>query len=101
MRIERHPILDFPKKQEIFFMFEGNKVSGFEGDTVASALHALGIKTLSYSIKRKRPRGFYCAIGNCASCNMIVNGIPNVKTCITPLEPNMIVERQLNKGVIK
>lgn len=101
MRIERHPILDFPKKQEIFFMFEGNKVSGFEGDTVASALHALGIKTLSYSIKRKRPRGFYCAIGNCASCNMIVNGIPNVRTCITPLKPDMIVERQTNKGVLK
>jgi len=101
MRIERHPILDFPKKQEVFFMFEGTKVSGFQGDTVASALHALGIKTLSYSIKRKRPRGFYCAIGNCASCHMIVNGIPNVRTCITPLESNMVVERQVNKGVVK
>ncbi len=101
MRIERHPILDFPEKQEIFFMFEGNKVSGFEGDTIASALHALGKKTLSYSIKRKRPRGFYCAIGNCASCNMIVNGIPNVRTCMTLLKPDMIVERQINKGVLK
>lgn len=101
MRIEKHPILDFPKKQEIFFMFEGKKVSGYEGDTVASALHALGIKTLSYSIKKKRPRGFYCAIGNCASCNMVVNGISNVRTCITPLESNMIIERQKNKGVLK
>lgn len=101
MRIERHPILDFPKKQKIFFMFEGNEVYGFEGDTIASALHALGIKTLSYSIKKKRPRGFYCAIGNCASCNMVVNGIANIRTCITPLEPNMIVERQKNKGVLK
>jgi len=101
MRIESHPILDFPKKQEIFFMFEGSKVSGFQGDTIASALHALGIKTLSYSIHKKRPRGFYCAIGNCASCHMIVNGIPNIRTCITPLEPNMIVQRQENKGVIK
>jgi len=101
MRIERHPILDFPKKQKIFFMFEGNEVYGFEGETIASALHALGIKTLSYSIKKKRPRGFYCAIGNCASCNMVVNGIANIRTCITPLEPNMIVERQKNKGVLK
>ncbi|MFH0766948.1 MAG: (2Fe-2S)-binding protein [Bacillota bacterium] len=101
MRIERHPILDFPKKQAIFFMFEGEKVMGFHGDTIASALHALGIKTLSYSISKNRPRGFYCAIGNCASCNMIVNGVPNVRTCITSLEENMIVERQINKGVIK
>ncbi|MBN2300387.1 MAG: (2Fe-2S)-binding protein [Acholeplasmataceae bacterium] len=101
MRIEQHPILEFPKKKKIFFMFEGQKVSGYEGDTIASALHALEIKTLRYSIVKKRPRGFYCAIGNCASCNMVVNGIPNVRTCITPLEENMSVERQLNKGVIK
>ncbi|MDO9628932.1 MAG: (2Fe-2S)-binding protein [Acholeplasmataceae bacterium] len=101
MRIEKHPILTFPKTEEIFFIFEGEKVKGFQGDTIASALHALGVKTLSYSIKEHRPRGFYCAIGNCASCNMVVNGIPNVRTCITPLEENMIVERQTNKGVVK
>ena len=101
MRIEKHPILTFPKKEEIFFIFEGEKVKGIEGDTIASALHALGIKTLSYSIKEHRPRGFYCAIGNCASCNMIVNGVPNVRTCITPLEENMVVEIQTNKGVVK
>ncbi len=101
MRINEHPILEFPKKQKIFFMFEGQRLFGYEGDTIASALHALGVKTLSYSIKENRPRGFYCAIGNCASCNMIVNGIPNVKTCITFLKENMTVERQNNKGVIK
>jgi len=101
MRIVKHPILEFPKKNVIFFMFEGKEVSGYDGDTIASALHALDIKILSYSIKKHRPRGFYCAIGNCASCKMIVNDVPNVKTCITPLRSGMIVERQENKGVIK
>lgn len=101
MRIEKHPILTFPKKETISFVFEGKTYEGFEGDTIASALHALGIKTLSYSIKDKRPRGFYCAIGNCASCNMVVNGTPNVRTCITPLETDMTIERQTDKGVIK
>ncbi|MDX9691405.1 MAG: (2Fe-2S)-binding protein [Acholeplasmataceae bacterium] len=101
MRVTEHPILTFPKKEEISFIFEGKKVIGYEGDTVASALHDLGILTLSYSIKKNRPRGFYCAIGNCASCNMVVNGVPNVRTCITELKENMIVERQTNKGVLK
>lgn len=101
MRIEQHPILNFEKKKEISFIFEGRQVTGYEGDTIASALHALGIKTLSYSIKDKRPRGFYCAIGNCASCHMIVNDIPNVRTCITPLTEGIIVKRQRDKGVIK
>lgn len=101
MRIKKHPILTFPEREEISFIFEGKKVIGYQGDTIASALHDLDIKTLSYSIKLNRPRGFYCAIGNCASCNMVVNGKPNVRTCITPLEENMTVERQKNKGVLK
>ena len=101
MRITEHPILTFPKKREISFFFEGKPVIGYEGDTIASALHDLGILTLSYSTKRKRPRGFYCAIGNCASCNMIVDGKPNVRTCITELKDGMMVERQTDKGVIK
>jgi succinate dehydrogenase/fumarate reductase-like Fe-S protein len=101
MRVNEHPILKFPEREKIAFIFEGKKVYGYQGDTIASALHALGVKTLSYSIKLHRPRGFYCAIGNCASCNMIVNGKPNVRTCITLLEPDMIIERQTDKGVIK
>ena len=100
MRITTHPILTFPKKPEISFIFEGQKVIGYEGDTVASALHDLGILTLSYSIKKNRPRGFYCAIGNCSSCLMVVNGEPNVRTCITDLEEGMIVEIQQGKGTI-
>ncbi len=101
MRIKKHPILTFPEREQIEFIFEGKLVYGFKGDTVGSALHALGITTLSKSIKKDRPRGFYCAIGNCASCNMIVDGIPNVRTCIMPLRAGMVVSRQDNKGVIK
>lgn len=98
MRIKEHPILSFDEKEKIDFIFDGKKVSGLEGDTIASALHAIGVKTLSHSIHLKRPRGFYCAIGNCASCNMIVDGKPNVRTCVTLLKEGMNVKTQTNKG---
>jgi succinate dehydrogenase/fumarate reductase-like Fe-S protein len=101
MRIDSHPILKFKKHEDIEFIFEGKKVVGQMGDTIASALVNLGIDVFSHSIKLKRPRGFYCAIGNCASCKMIVDGKPNVKTCITKLKANMVVERQYDKGVYK
>ena len=101
MRIKEHPILTFPERKQVEFIFEDKLIFGYQGDTIGSALHALGITTLSKSIKKERPRGFYCAIGNCASCNMIVDGVPNVRTCITPLKDGMIVSRQKNKGVIK
>ena len=100
MRIREHPILEFHHDNVIHFTYNGAPLEGIQGDTIASALHNLGIRTLSQSIKHHRPRGFYCAIGNCASCNMIVNGTPNVRTCITPLEEGMVVKTQTNKGVL-
>lgn len=101
MRIQEHPILSFDRSTIITFFYEGKEVHGYQGDTIASALHALGVKTLSHSVEKQRPRGFYCAIGNCASCNMIVNGTPNVRTCITLLEEGMQVYTQRNKGEYK
>ncbi len=98
MRVNQHPILSFDTKEEITFTFNGKPMKGMMGDTIASALHANGVKKLSESIHLKRPRGFYCAIGNCASCNMIVDGKPNVRTCITPLKEGMRVEFQHGKG---
>lgn len=100
MRITDHPILNFEEKDTICFTYNGKQLEGQEGDTIASALHNLGIRKLSHSIEHKRARGFYCAIGNCASCNMIVNGKPNVRTCVTLLEEGMRVETQVNKGVL-
>jgi len=97
MRIYNHPILDFEKKREISFLYNGHKIKAFEGETIASALHAAGIKVLSHSIKLNRPRGFFCGIGKCSSCLMRVNGVPNIRTCITPVEEGMVVESDAQK----
>ena len=100
LRIKEHPILEFNHDEVIRFTYNGKPVEGIKGDTIASALHNLGIRKLSHSIKYNRARGFYCAIGNCASCNMIVDSVPNVRTCITVLKEGMVVETQTNKGVL-
>lgn len=100
MRIQKHPILDFEKGKEIKFYFDGKEISAFEGETIAAALHAAGVKVLGESLFKHRPRGFYCAIGNCASCSMVVNGEPNVRTCITMVQEGMVVETQKGKGEI-
>lgn len=101
MRITQHPILTFDRGKEINFTFNGRPMKGYEGETIAAALHAAGVKELAKSQEKHRPRGFYCAIGNCASCQMIVDGEPNVRTCITLLREGMIVETQEGKGKIK
>lgn len=101
MRIEQHPILEFKTTDPIPFVFDGRPLFGQAGDTIASALHAAGVSVLSHSIELHRPRGFYCAIGNCSSCHMTVDGVANVKTCITPLKAGMVVLTQPGKGVIR
>jgi len=67
---------------------------GFDGDSIASALHAQGVKKFTTSQKYARPRGFFCGIGKCSSCLMRVNGVPNVRTCIAPLKDSIYVETQ-------
>ncbi len=101
MRITQHPILTFDRGKEIHFTFNGQPMTGYEGETIAAALHAAGVKELAKSSEKHRPRGFYCAIGNCASCQMVVDGEPNVRTCITLLREGMTVETQQGKGKIK
>lgn len=94
MRIKTHPILDFREKERIPFYFNGRRIFGEKGDTIASALHAAGVKELSRSLRYHRPRGFFCGIGKCSSCLMRVDGVPNVRTCIAPLKEGVHVEVQ-------
>ncbi|MCU0607899.1 MAG: (2Fe-2S)-binding protein [Candidatus Edwardsbacteria bacterium] len=101
LRIESHPILDFVKGRKITFLFEGKTVEGYEGEPIAAALHAAGIKVLRHSPKLGRPRGFFCAIGKCSSCLMEVDGVPNVFACITPIREGMQVRRQSGRGRLK
>ncbi len=96
MRIEKHPILHFDRKREMHFLYNGKKIRAFERETIASALHAADVKVLSHSVKYHRPRGFFCGIGKCSSCLMRVNGVPNIRTCITPVEDGMVVESDVN-----
>jgi sarcosine oxidase subunit alpha len=100
VRIEKHPILTFERGRAIEFAFDGKKLAGYEGETIAAALHAAGVRVLRRSIKRSLPRGFFCAIGRCSSCLMTVDGVPNVMTCVTPLREGMRVETQAGKGAI-
>jgi predicted molibdopterin-dependent oxidoreductase YjgC len=99
-RISQHPILTFPEKKLIHFYFEGKELSGYEGEPIAASLVANGIKVFRYTEKLKRPRGFFCAVGKCSSCLMVVDGKPNVMVCVEPLNAGMKVTRQIGRGKI-
>ena len=100
MRISQHPILDFERGEPVNFTFDGTQISANAGETIAAALYAAGHRTLAKSPIRHRPRGLYCAIGNCSSCMMVVNGKANVKTCVELVRDGMVVETQYGRGAL-
>ena len=99
MRIAEHPILgSYDKGRTDEFTLDGKKLEGCEGEPIAKALKNAGVMVHRYTRKEHRPRGIFCAIGRCTDCVMIVNGQPNVRTCITPLEEGMKIETQYGVG---
>jgi predicted molibdopterin-dependent oxidoreductase YjgC len=94
-RISEHPILGtFPEGKAVSFIFDGKEVSGMEGEPIAMALKAAGLMVHRYTAKRHEPRGVFCAIGRCTDCVMVVDGKPNIRTCVTPLSAGMQVQTQ-------
>jgi predicted molibdopterin-dependent oxidoreductase YjgC len=94
-RIKEHPILgELNKGDLVTFTFDGKEVSGYEGEPIAAALKASGLMVHRYTAKGHNPRGVFCAIGRCTDCVMIVDGVPNVRTCITPLKAGIDVKTQ-------
>ena len=95
MRIQHHPVLgEIIRGTKISFFFEGREIDAYEGETIAAALWAAGERVARHSPKRKEPRGIFCAIGYCSDCLMVVDGVPNIRTCVTLVEQGMKVEIQ-------
>lgn len=78
-------------KQTIRFSFNGEEMIGHEGEPIAAALMANGITAIRVCEVTGEPRGVYCGIGHCYECRAEVDGIPNVRTCLSPLKRNMSV----------
>jgi sarcosine oxidase subunit alpha len=65
-----------------------------DGDTIASALYRAGVRTFSRSLKYHRRRGLYCGTGECPNCRLTVDGVPGVRSCVTPPRDGMRVRRE-------
>jgi sarcosine oxidase, subunit alpha len=78
----------------IAFEFRGKAVEARAGDTVASALYRSGQRIFTRSFKYHRPRGLLCLSGRCPNCMMNVDGVPNVRVCMTPVRAGLRVRHQ-------
>ena len=92
-RIVDHPVLGkLTAKKPIKFVYDGEEYLGFEGDTIASALLANGIRKLRVHEASEKPRGIYCNIGHCFECRVTVGNQEGIRACLTPIENDMSIE---------
>lgn len=93
MRIEQHPILgNLESKKKINIEVDGMVLEAIKGEPIAAALLANGIRVCRQTPKKNEPRGIFCAIGQCTDCMMTVNGMRNVRTCVTPAVEGMKIK---------
>lgn len=99
LRVENHIILDVNEPSTMVeITVDGKSIMAKEGEPILAALLANNIMINRYTLKRKEPRGLFCGIGQCTDCAMIVDGTPNVRTCVTPVKAGMVVETQYGLG---
>jgi predicted molibdopterin-dependent oxidoreductase YjgC len=84
---------------EVSFAFDGEEIRAEDGQTIAAALMAHGIVSWRTTRFGDRPRGILCGIGACYDCLLTLNGEPNVRACVTRIEPGDDVRRQNGVGV--
>lgn len=99
MRVKEHPILGQKQNlSKVSFFVDGKAVEAWEGDTVASAMLAAGMRICRQTAGTGESRGVFCGIGQCTDCIMQVDGLPNIRTCITPVREGMDVRSQIGIG---
>jgi hypothetical protein len=99
-RVVDHPVLGpAPARARVTVLFAGEPLEALEGEPIAAALAAAGVRVFRKTSKRGEPRQLFCGIGRCTDCVMVVDGQPNVRTCVTPVRDGMKVEVQDGRGV--
>ena len=80
------------------FLFDDLVIQAYPGETIAGALLAAGHRRFRTTVKGKHPRGYYCGMGICWECTMVVEDTSNVRACMTLAEPGMKVITQEGFG---
>jgi sarcosine oxidase subunit alpha len=80
------------RKEKVKLSVNGQEISAYKGETLLAALIAAGYKKLKKSPLNEEPRGALCGMGVCFECIVTVNGVPNIRSCMTEVENNMEIE---------
>ena len=72
----------------------GVNIKAHEGESIGAVLTASGVRKIRYAPHHNDPRGLYCGMGSCYGCLVTVDGRPNIRACVTPVESEMEITLQ-------
>ncbi len=76
----------------ITIMVNGSPVEAYPGESIAVALMAAGRRTFRHTLTGNAPRGLFCGMGICFDCLVTVDGVPNVRSCVTEVQEGCVIE---------
>lgn len=79
------------------FWYDGRPVEGLEGETIAAALAAGGIREMRHTRGGER-RGLYCGMGACFDCLVTVDGRASQRACLTKVAEGQQVRSAMPAG---
>ena len=71
--------------------FAGRTLQARDGQSVAAALTAAGVRSWRTTRRGARPRGLFCGIGACFDCLLTIDGRPAQRACLVPVRDGMIL----------
>jgi len=91
-------LVGIERGRALSFLVDGTEVRAYEGESIAAALVASGRRFTRWTARTGEPRGYFCGMGVCQDCLVTVDGLPNVRACVTPVRDGMRVESQRGLG---
>ena len=70
LRIDQNKV---SRQESVSLTIDGKKIKAPNGEMLAATLFINEILNLNYSSKIKEPRGFFCLMGSCQECRIMLN----------------------------
>lgn len=83
-----------PGARQMTVLVDGQPTLAFEGEMVAAVLLASGHVAFRRTETEQRLRGLFCGMGICFDCLVTVDGVANVRACVTPVREGMVIQTE-------
>ena len=80
--------------RRVRIIVDGEEVDAYEGECIAAALLASGRAATRWTAVTGEARGYFCGMGICQDCLVVVDGRGSVRACMTAVSDGLRIQRQ-------